>query len=78
MRTMQIRQFPGTVHLLVLYRGIVPLEAVKVLAALAEDGAVEQVAVAVDVRVAIPDQPASTCSESCSFLRLPIRTRMRE
>lgn len=72
MRAVQIRQFLRTVHLLVLYRGIVPLEAVKVLAALAQHGAVEEATVTVDVRVAIPDQPGSARSESHSLLRLPI------
>lgn len=55
MRAMQLCQLLWTVHILIHYRGIIPLETVKVLTALAKHGAIKEATITIDVWVAIID-----------------------
>ena len=61
---MQISQFRWTSYFFVNNWGVVPLEAVKVFATLAQGWGVEEAAVTIDIWVIIANQPFSTRSES--------------
>ena len=61
---MQICQLSWTRYFSVNNCGIVPLEAVKVFATLAQGWAVEEAAVAIDIRVLIANQPRTASSKS--------------
>ena len=61
---MQISQFRWTSYFFVNNWGVVPLEAVKVFATLAQGWAVEEAAVAIDIRVIIANQPRTASSKS--------------
>ena len=61
---MQNCQFLWTSDFFVDNVGVVPLEGVKVLTACAQGRAVEEAAIAIDVRVVVVDQPGTASSKS--------------
>lgn len=56
---MQFGELWGTIDFFVSNFGVVPLERVKVLATVAQNGVNEEAAIAIDIRIWIGDQPVT-------------------